>query len=90
MKKAEFRNLIREEIRKVLSEGTYEKFKQDFDNVVKFASVSLDKDIVTIYLDNDPNKEKNLINKLVRTKYLDSLKKIASEEDVMKFKIIKP
>ncbi len=89
MKKSELRQIIREEIQKTLNENTYDSFKEDFDDKIKFAGASLDNNIITIYLDNEPNKEKNIINALVRTKYADSLKKIASEADVMKFKIIK-
>lgn len=89
MKKSELKHLIKEEVRKVLRENTYEDFKKDFDNTVKFAGASLDNDTIKIYLDNDPNKEKNLINKLVRDKYIGSLKKIPSEPDVMLFKILK-
>jgi len=89
MKKSELKQIIREEIQKTLNENTYDSFKEDFDDKIKFAGASLDNNIITIYLDNEPNKEKNIINTLVRTKYADSLKKIASEADVMKFKIIK-
>ena len=83
MRKSELQQIIREEISKVLNEDTYSSFKKDFDNIVKFASVSLDNSMIKIYLDNDPNKEKNLINKLIRDKYADSLKKMPSEPDVM-------
>ena len=89
MRKSELQQIIREEISKVLNEDTYSSFKKDFDNIVKFASVSLDNSMIKIYLDNDPNKEKNLINKLIRDKYADSLKKMPSEPDVMLFKILK-
>jgi hypothetical protein len=89
MKKSELKQIIKEEIQKTLNENTYDSFKEDFDDKIKFAGASLDNNIITIYLDNEPNKEKNIINALVRTKYADSLKKITSEADVMKFKIIK-
>ena len=89
MRKSELQQIIREEISKVLNEDTYSSFKKDFDNIVKFASVSLDNSMIKIYLDNDPNKEKNLINKLIRDKYADSLKKMPSEPDVMLFKRLK-
>lgn len=89
MKKSEFRKLIREEIKKVLKEGTFESFTKDFNQVVKYASAFLEDGMIVIYLDDEPNKEKNIINKLVREKYIDSLKKITSEPDVMKFKILK-
>lgn len=89
MKKSELKQIIREEVRKVLTEGTFESFTKDFNQVVKYARVSLKDDVIVIYLDDEPNKEKNIINKLVREKYADSLRKITSEPDVMMFKIIK-
>jgi hypothetical protein len=90
MKKSELRTLIREEVRKILKEDTFESFKKDLDQVVKHAGVlSLKDDVITIYLDDEPNKEKNIINKLFREKYKDSLRKIVSEPDVIKFKIVK-
>lgn len=89
MNQTEFRKLIQEEIKKVIGENKYNSFKSDLDGIIQFASVSLNGDIITIYLDNEPNKEKNIINTLVRTKYSDSLKKIRSEDDVMKFKLIR-
>ena len=72
-----------------MENNIYDNFKKDFDDIIIYASASLDDNIITIYLDNDPNVEKNKINKLVRTKYVNSLKKLRSEEDVMKFKILK-
>ena len=90
MNKQEFRALIREEVRKILKEDTFESFKKDLDQVVKHAGVlSLKDDVITIYLDDEPNKEKNIINELFREKYKDSLRKIVSEPDVIKFKIVK-
>jgi hypothetical protein len=90
MKKSELRSLIREEVRKILKEDTFESFKKDLDQVVKHAGVlSLKDDVITIYLDDEPNKEKNIINKLFREKYKDSLREIVSEPDVIKFKIVK-
>lgn len=89
MKTSELRKLIHEEVRRVLKEGTFESFTKDFNQVVKYAGVSLKDGIITVYLDDEPNKEKNIINKLFREKYIDSLKKITSEPDVMKFKILK-
>ena len=53
MRKSELQQIIREEISKVLNEDTYSSFKKDFDNIVKFASVSLDNSMIKIYLDND-------------------------------------
>lgn len=72
-----------------MENNIYDNFKKDFDDIIIYAGASLDDNIITIYLDNDPNVEKNKINKLVRTKYVNSLKKLRSEEDVMKFKILK-
>ena len=89
MKKSELKQLIKEEIKKVLNENIYTSFKKDFDNIITYASASLEDNIITIYLDNEPNKEKNIINKLIRDKYSNSIKKLRSELDVMKFKIIK-
>jgi hypothetical protein len=89
MKKTELKEIIREEVRKVIKEGTFESFSDDFNQVVKYAGLSLKDDIIVVYLDDEPNKEKNIINKLFREKYTDSLKKIRSEPDVMKFKIVK-
>jgi len=90
MKKSELRQIIKEEISKVLNENTYASFKKDFDNIIKYAGISINNNnnIITIYLDDKPNKEKNLINKLVRDKYFNSLKKLNSEQDVMRFKIV--
>lgn len=67
---------------------TFDSFKKDFNDVITHADAYLKGDEIEIYLDNNPNKEKNIINKLVRTKYSDKLKKVRSEEDVMKFKIV--
>lgn len=89
MKKSELKQLIKEEIKKALNENIYTSFKKDFDNIITYASASLEDNIITIYLDNEPNKEKNIINKLIRDKYSNSIKKLRSELDVMKFKIIK-
>jgi hypothetical protein len=89
MKKTELKEIIREEVRKVIKEGTFESFSDDFNQVVKYAGLSLKDSIIVVYLDDEPNKEKNIINKLFREKYTDSLKKIRSEPDVMKFKIVK-
>lgn len=66
----------------------FDSFKKDFDSVITHASVYLEGDKIVLYLDDNPNKEKNIINKLVRTKYNGKLKKVGSEEDVMKFKIV--
>lgn len=73
---------------KGLSKNVYSSFKQDFDKLVTNAGVSFKDGVITVYLDTDPNRERNLINKLVRDKYSNSLKKVPSELDVMKFKIL--
>jgi DNA-directed RNA polymerase subunit L len=67
---------------------TFDSFKKEFNNVITHAAAYLKGDEIEIYLDDNPNEEKNIINKLVRTKYSDKLKKVRSEEDVMKFKIV--
>lgn len=67
---------------------TFDSFKKDFNDVITHADAYLKGDEIEIYLDDAPNKEKNIINKLVRTKYSDKLKKVRSEDDVMKFKIV--
>lgn len=66
----------------------FTSFEKDFNNEVKSAGISRTGNVITIYLDNNPNKEKNIINKLVRTKYSNKLKKLRSEDDIMVFKII--
>ena len=66
----------------------FDSFEKDFKNAIVYAGAFLQGNIITIYLDDNPNSEKNLINKLIRTKYSSSLKKINSAEDVMKFKIV--
>jgi len=70
------------------TKNTFKSFKKDFDNVITHSNAYLEGDKIKIYLDTNPNKEKNIINKLIRTKYSDKLKKARSEDDVMVFKII--
>jgi len=70
------------------TKNTFNSFKKDFDNVITHSNAYLEGDKIKIYLDTNPNKEKNIINKLIRTKYSDKLKKARSEDDVMVFKII--
>lgn len=90
MNKKELAQLIKEEVHSLLSsKEIFNSFKKDFKDVVLYAGAYLEGNKIKIYLDNDPNKEKNIINKLVRTKYSDKLKKVRSEDDVMVFKIIK-
>lgn len=87
--KSQLKEIIREEIQSLLEnkDTIFNSFKKDFKDVVLYAGAYLEGNKIKIYLDNDPNKEKNIINKLVRTKYSDKLKKVRSEDDVMIFKI---
>jgi hypothetical protein len=89
MKKSELKQIIKEEISRVLKESIINDFKKDVEEAgAKYAYISSDGDNrIKIYLDNEPNKEKNIINKVVRNKYIDKLTKIRSEEDIMIFKI---
>ena len=75
---------------KEVEEGSrLKQFLADFNDTISYAHASIKDGFVIIYLDNDPNKEINLIRKLVRTKYSDLLKKVYSEDDMMKYKILK-
>jgi DNA-directed RNA polymerase subunit L len=87
--KLQLKEIIREEIHSLLEnkDTLFKSFNKDFKDVVLYAGAYLKGNKIVIYLDNDPNKEKNIINKLVRTKYSDKLKKVRSEDDVMIFKI---
>jgi DNA-directed RNA polymerase subunit L len=87
--KSQLKEIIREEIHSLLEnkDTIFNSFNKDFKDVVLYAGAYLKGNKIVIYLDNDPNKEKNIINKLVRTKYSDKLKKVRSEDDVMIFKI---
>ena len=88
MNKSQLKETIREEIKSLLeTKNTFKSVKKDFDNVITHASAYLEGDKIKIYLDTNPNEEKNIINKLIRTKYSDKLKKAKSEDDVMVFKI---
>ena len=88
MNKSQLKEIIREEIKSLLeTKNTFKSFKKDFDNVITHASAYLEGNKIKIYLDTNPNEEKNIINKLIRTKYSDKLKKAKSEDDVMVFKI---
>jgi len=44
---------------------------------------------ITIYLDDNSDEEEKLVKNLVREKYSEMLKKVASEDDVLKYKILK-
>jgi hypothetical protein len=66
----------------------FNSFKKDFDNIVRYADAYLKGNVITVYLDTDPQNEARKINKLVQTKYKNSLRKMNSEADVMLFKII--
>jgi hypothetical protein len=87
--KSQLKEIIREEIHSLLEnkDTLFKSFNKDFKDVVLYAGAYLKGNKIVIYLDSDPNKEKNIINKLVRTKYNDKLKKVRSEDDVMVFKI---
>jgi hypothetical protein len=86
--KSQLIEIIKEEMYSLIeTKNTFNSFKKDFDSVITHANAYLEGNKITIYLDTDPNKEKNIINKLVRTKYSDKLKKARSEDDVMVFKI---
>jgi hypothetical protein len=120
MKKSELKQLIREEVSKVLNEGgpfdtlgsaygafqtpkpkkidkeseeakkaIINDFKKDAEEAgIMYASIiNGDKGYIKILLDDEPNKEKNIINKVFRNKYDDKLVKVPSEADVMIFKI---
>ena len=93
MKKSELRSIIREQVKKALSENTIQDFIKDVkDNDDILGSGAYEKDgNVVVYLDgSNPNKEKNAINKIVSTKYKDKLKKVNDgSEDSMTFKVLK-
>jgi hypothetical protein len=76
-----------------ISESTAQDFIKDVkDNDDILGSGAYEKDgNIVVYLDGrDPNKEKNAINKIVRTKYKDKLKKVNDgSEDSMTFKVLK-
>lgn len=89
--KSQLKEIIKEEIHSLLeNKNIFNSFKKDLEDSAKHASAVLDSSsrVITIYLDDNPNKEKNIINKLVRTKYSDKVKKVRSEDDVMVFKIV--
>jgi hypothetical protein len=87
--KSQLKEIIREEIQSLLEnkDTIFNSFKKDFKDVVLHAGAFLEGNKIVIYLDDNPDKEINIINKLVRTKYSDKLKKVRSEDDVMIFKI---
>ena len=87
--KTQLKEIIREELT-LLNENKefFYAFKEDFFDVVKYAGASLNGNVITVYLDTDPQNEIRKINKLVQTKYKNNLRKMKSEDDVMRFKII--
>jgi hypothetical protein len=93
MKKSELRSLIREQVKKALSENTIQDFIKDVkDNDDILGSCAYEKDgNIVVYLDGrDPDKEYKAILKIVRTKYKDKLKKVNDgSEDSMTFKVLK-
>jgi hypothetical protein len=87
--KTGLREIIKEELTLLKeSKEFFNSFKKDFDNVVRYADAYLKGDVITVYLDTDPQNEARKINKLVQTKYKNNLRKMNSEADVMLFKII--
>jgi hypothetical protein len=87
--KTQLREIIKEELTLLKeSKEFFNSFKKDFDNVVRYADVYLKGNVITVYLDTDPQNEARKINKLVQTKYKNNLRKMNSEADVMLFKII--
>jgi len=89
MKKSELKQLIKEEISKIIKESIVDDFKKDAKEAgVESAYIKAEgPDKIIVYLEDNPNKEINIINKIVRTKYLGKLVKMRSEEDVIIFKI---
>jgi hypothetical protein len=87
--KSQLREIIKEELTLLKeSKEFFNSFKKDFDNVVRYADTYLKGNVITVYLDTDPQNEARKINKLVQTKYKNNLRKMNSEADVMLFKII--
>lgn len=87
--KTQLREIIKEELTLLKeSKEFFNSFKKDFDNVVRYADAYLKGNVITVYLDTDPQNEVRKINKLVQTKYKNNLRKMNSEADVMLFKII--
>jgi hypothetical protein len=87
--KTGLREIIKEELTLLKeSKEFFNSFKKDFDNVVRYADAYLKGNVITVYLDTDPQNEARKINKLVQTKYKNNLRKMNSEADVMLFKII--
>jgi hypothetical protein len=87
--KTVLREIIKEELTLLKeSKEFFNSFKKDFDNVVRYADAYLKGNVITVYLDTDPQNEVRKINKLVQTKYKNNLRKMNSEADVMLFKII--
>lgn len=84
------RNLINESTSTVPTTFDYDTFRTELKKVVTYADCTYkdSTNILLIYLDTNPNVEKNLVNKLVRTNYSDLLKRMPSEPDKMKFKVI--
>ena len=84
------RSLIKESISNVTTKFDHDKFRADLKQVVRYADCTYrdSTGILIVYLDDNPNVERNAVNKLVRTKYPDSLKRMSSELDKMQFKVI--
>ena len=81
------------EYKEFLNESTIEDFIKDIknhDDILSSGAYEKDGEIV-VYLDgSDPDAEEKAINKLVRTKYKDKLKKVNDgSEDSITFKVLK-
>ena len=82
---------------KLLNEGILEDFVADIAKLKEPGSGEFDLDAqgylkdgkVTVYLDNNPNMVTRVINKLVKTKYADTIKKLRGEEDTLVYTLKK-
>lgn len=74
---------------KAINEGVLEDFVADIAKLKEPGSSEYDLDArgyledgkVTVYLDNNPNMVTRAVNRLVKAKYADTIKKIRGEED---------
>ena len=73
----------------MIKEGVLEDFVADIKKLKEPGPDEFDLDAegyledgkVTVYLDNNPNMVTRAINKLVKTKYANTIKKLRGEED---------
>ena len=80
---------------KMLNEGVLEDFVADIKKLKEPGSDEFDLDaegylkdgLVTVYLDNNPNMVMRAVNKLVKTKYADSIKRVRVGEDTLDYKL---